>query len=98
MFVRKQRSDPEINATEMIMRISAAPAAVGERPRAQASGLVATVKSWWIAYLTRRVERVAIMQLHAMSEWELKDIGLSRSQIERAVKGEFNHWPIIRHD
>ena len=97
MFARKQGSGLEINATEMIMRISAAPAAVGERPRAQASGLAATVKSWWIAYLTRRVEKVAIMQLHAMSERDLKDIGLTRSQIEQAVKGEFDHWPFIRH-
>ena len=74
-----------------------APAAVGKRPRAQVKGLVATVKLWWIAYLTRRVERVAIMHLHAMSERELKDIGLTRSQIEQAVKGEFNHWPFIGH-
>jgi len=74
-----------------------APAAAGERLRTRANGLVTTVKLWWVAYLTRRMERVAIMQLHTMSERELRDIGLTRFQIEQAVRGEFSHWPFI-HD
>ena len=74
-----------------------APAAVGERLRTQANGLVTTVKLWWVAYLTRRMERVAIMQLHTMSERELRDIGLTRCQIEQAVKGEFSHWPFLHY-
>jgi len=74
-----------------------APAAVGERLRTHANGLITTVKLWWVAYLTRRMERVAIMQLHTMSERELRDIGLTRSQIEQAVKGEFSHWPFLHY-
>jgi|SRR5262245_62755508 len=58
------------------------------RARSRGSALVATVKKWWIAYLTRRIERVAIVQLEAMSGRELEDIGLDRSQIEPAVRGE----------
>jgi uncharacterized protein YjiS (DUF1127 family) len=72
-----------------------APAAVGER--AQAKGLVASVRIWCVAHLTRRMERVAMAQLQAMSDRELRDIGLTRSEIEQAVKGEFNHWPLIGH-
>jgi uncharacterized protein YjiS (DUF1127 family) len=74
-----------------------APAAVGERRRAQAKCLVASVRLWWVAHLTRRMERVAMVQLQAMSDRELKGIGLTRSEIEQAVKGEFKHWPLIGH-
>jgi uncharacterized protein YjiS (DUF1127 family) len=74
-----------------------APAAGGERRRAQAKGLLAAVKIWLVGHLARRMERAAIMQLQAMSERELKDIGLTRSQIERVVKGEFDPWPLIGH-
>ena len=60
------------------------------RVRSRGSVLIATVKKWWMSYLTRRIERAAIIQLHLMSERELRDIGLTRSQIERAVRGELD--------
>jgi uncharacterized protein YjiS (DUF1127 family) len=41
---------------------------------------------WWVAYTTWRIERLAIDRLEAMSDPQLKDIGLVRSQIEFAVK------------
>jgi uncharacterized protein YjiS (DUF1127 family) len=65
------------------------------RVRSQGSGLVATVKTWWKGYLVRRIEQAAIIQLHAMSDRELQDIGLARSQIEQAVRGELD--PFTRH-
>ena len=52
------------------------------------SGLLAVAKRWWVAYITWRIKRAAIAQLCSMSDRELKDIGLSRSQIECAVMGE----------
>jgi uncharacterized protein YjiS (DUF1127 family) len=52
------------------------------------SPLLATLRACWMAYLTRRIERVAIVQLEAMSDRELEDIGLTRSQIEWAVRAE----------
>ena len=61
------------------------------RVRSRGSGLIATVKAWWMSYLTRRIERAAIIQLHGMSERELQDIGLIRSQIEGAVRGELDN-------
>jgi len=60
------------------------------RARAQESGLIATVTTWWMGYLSWRTQRAAIIQLHAMSDRELHDIGLTRSGIERAVKGELD--------
>jgi uncharacterized protein YjiS (DUF1127 family) len=72
----------------MIMSTTFRMPAAGGRVRSCGSALVATVRKWWMAYLTRRLERVAIVQLEAMSDRELEDIGLTRSQIEWAVKGE----------
>src|SRR5262245_32466613 len=60
----------------------------GGRARSRGSTPVATLKAWWMAYLTRRIERVAMLQLQAMSDRQLEDIGLTRSQIEWAVRGE----------
>ena len=65
-------------------------ATVRNRTRARESGLIATVTTWWVAYLSWRTQRAAIIQLHAMSDRELHDIGLTRSGIERAVKGELD--------
>jgi uncharacterized protein YjiS (DUF1127 family) len=62
------------------------PAAEGGRART-GGALIATVKTWWMAYLTWRFEQLAIAQLEAMSERELEDIGLTHSQIEWAVRG-----------
>jgi uncharacterized protein YjiS (DUF1127 family) len=44
-----------------------------------------TMKRWWLAYMTWRIERLAISRLSAMSDRQLKDIGIQRSQIESAV-------------
>jgi uncharacterized protein YjiS (DUF1127 family) len=73
------------------------PAAEGDCSRSRGSDLIATMKTWWTAYLIRRIERAAIIQLHAMSDLELEDIGLARCQIERAVRDEFDRRPFTRH-
>ena len=46
---------------------------------------VAEVERRWSAYGRWRVEQRAAAQLHAMSDRELKDIGLIRAEIGRAV-------------
>jgi len=48
--------------------------------------LVATLKRWLAAYTTWRREQAAIDELSAMSDRELKDMGLHRSEIPAAVK------------
>ena len=60
-------------------------------------GLVAILKRRWEAYLTWRIEQAAIAQLLSMSDRELKDIGLTRSQIPGAVIGEPGARPFNRY-
>lgn len=56
-------------------------------PRPQ-SWLVAMLKAWWIAYLEWRMHQLAANQLRSMSDRELKDIGLTRTQIDAALRGD----------
>jgi len=57
------------------------------------SGFFAAVASamrrWWQRRLERRAQRTAILRLSSMSDRELRDIGIGRSQIEYAVRGNF---------
>ena len=48
----------------------------------------ATLNCWCVAYLTWRIERAAITQLESMSDRQLSDIGISRSEIMGAVRDE----------
>ena len=67
--------------------ISSAPAAAQDTAgHSWASGLAAILKCWWVAFITWRIERAAIAQLQAMSQLELHDIGLIRSNITDAVR------------
>jgi uncharacterized protein YjiS (DUF1127 family) len=69
--------------------MSSAPAAAQPTsPQARQTSLLAGMKRWWLDYLTWRAEEAAISKLWAMSDRELKDIGLTRSQIARAVRDE----------
>jgi uncharacterized protein YjiS (DUF1127 family) len=52
--------------------------------------LIARLQSWWVAYLGWRIERQATLQLEAMTDRELHDIGLRPCEIEGAVKGELS--------
>jgi uncharacterized protein YjiS (DUF1127 family) len=50
------------------------------------AGSIQALKRMWAAFVGWRIEQVAIGQLRGMSDRELKDIGLQRSQIEFAVR------------
>ena len=54
----------------------------------QPSQLIANLRSWWVAYLDWRLQRQVILQLEALSDRELQDIGLRRCEIVGVVKGE----------
>lgn len=45
------------------------------------------LKRWWLAYMDWRLQQLTIERLRCMSDRELKDIGLTRSHIELAVRG-----------
>ena len=68
--------------------ISSAPTVVQGRGHFWAFGLAATLKSWWVAYMSWRTEQAAIAQLAALSDRALKDIGLTRSEITGAVRAQ----------
>jgi uncharacterized protein YjiS (DUF1127 family) len=74
---------------EMIMSTTFGTAASAQElaPSASTSGILATAKRAWVAYMTWRIERAAIGQLSAMSDRQLKDIGLTRSEIVAAARG-----------
>lgn len=44
------------------------------------------LRSWWMAYVKWRLQQLAISQLEAMSDRELKDIAIPRAQIKFAVR------------
>ena len=84
---------------EMIMStiVSTPTPARGIAGQARIGGPAATVKRWWMAYITWRIEQAAITPLYSMSDRELKDIGLTRSQVMGAVSGEAAYRPFNRH-
>src|SRR5262249_20110309 len=41
----------------------------------------AVLRRWWMAYLNWRLEQAAIAQLAALSDRELKDVGLRRCEV-----------------
>ncbi len=45
----------------------------------------------WAAYAAARERQASIAALHALDDHALKDIGLHRSEIERAVYGANGH-------
>lgn len=76
-------------AMEMIMStISSSPAPQGITSQSLMGGVVASLKCWWMACRTWRIEQAAIDRLCSMSDRALKDIGLTRSGIPDAVKHE----------
>jgi uncharacterized protein YjiS (DUF1127 family) len=73
---------------ELIMSTIFSPPAAAQRPgrHSRTSGLAATLKRWWVAYITWRIERRAIFDLSSMTDRDLKDIGVARCEIMGAVR------------
>jgi uncharacterized protein YjiS (DUF1127 family) len=66
-------------------RTLSAPTAHPMPRRSGTSRLGIALKAWWAAYQRHRREQLTIKHLRNMSDRELKDIGIVRSQIEFAV-------------
>jgi uncharacterized protein YjiS (DUF1127 family) len=58
------------------------------RVAAGPSRLAAALRRMWLAYINWRLEEAVINQLWSMNDRDLKDIGLTRSEITSAVKGD----------
>ena len=65
--------------------VGTAAIAQGGAQLGRGNALLGAAKRAWVATMTWRIERVAIEQRSAMSEWQLKDIGLTRSEIAAAA-------------
>jgi uncharacterized protein YjiS (DUF1127 family) len=55
---------------------------------ADAVWAIHAIRRCWQAFVKWRTEQAAITELSSMNDRELKDIGLTRSEIGSAVKGE----------
>ena len=79
---------------------SAPPGAQGLAGQSWTARLVVNLKRCWAAYMTWRRQQTAINQLWSMSDIQLKDIGLTRTEIIGAVKGEMVRGRVLRryHD
>jgi uncharacterized protein YjiS (DUF1127 family) len=72
---------------EMIMSTVSIPTNYRFNARRIFQTLANTLKRCCVAYITWRMENMASAQLSAMSDRELEDIGITRSDIARAVTG-----------
>ena len=52
------------------------------------ASLLAAANRWWAGYTRWRLHKAAIAQLRSMSDRQLADIGVSRSEIEYVVSGK----------
>jgi uncharacterized protein YjiS (DUF1127 family) len=84
-FQRVAGKSMEMTMSTTISLVARTP---GVRRRSWPKGPTATLKRWWRSYLKRRMERAAASQLWSLNDRELKDIGLTRSQIMGAVTGQ----------
>jgi len=53
-----------------------------------AAAAAATAGKWWRAYALRRERNAAVRELRALDDRTLKDIGISRSEIDWVVDGQ----------
>jgi uncharacterized protein YjiS (DUF1127 family) len=51
------------------------------------------LRQWCLAYMGWRAERAAIAHLQTMSDRDLRDIGLLRTQLAQVERGTLSGWP-----
>jgi uncharacterized protein YjiS (DUF1127 family) len=71
---------------EMVMRLSRAVERRYAAVRDPLASMVAAIRKLCAAYVIWRMEQSAIAVLRSMTDRQLSDIGLSRSDITRAVR------------
>jgi uncharacterized protein YjiS (DUF1127 family) len=59
--------------------------------------IASILRRWWQTFRDWQIEQAAAAQLYSMSDYELRDIGLKRSEIDAAVKGPLAHPPRPRN-
>ena len=74
-----------------VFSTTARPQSVATQP----SEMFARLQSWWVGFLDWRIRREATLQLEALSDRQLRDIGLRRCEIGGAVRGELKRERIF---
>ena len=67
------------------LRALQAAASGGAAIRLLAKAVIAEAGNWWRTYTIRRARIAAVRELHALDDRTLRDIGVSRSEIEWVV-------------
>ena len=71
---------------------------VGQSPAPSILGSgLAIMRDRWRAFRERRAQQQTIAMLQSMSDRDLKDIGLTRAEIEPAVRGQSMRDRIVRY-
>ena len=70
------------------MSMISSTAAPGYAATRESGTIAAAVKRVYAAYIAWRMRQAALATLRSMSERELRDIGLARSEIDHAVQSE----------
>jgi uncharacterized protein YjiS (DUF1127 family) len=72
----------------IMSRLLSSTATRDESAHAHIASLLAAANCWWAGYTSWRLHKAAIAQLRSMSDRQLADIGVSRSEIGYAVRGK----------
>lgn len=69
-------------------------------PRSSAGGALPerigrVLQHWWLAYMEWRLTRLTIDLMSRMSDRQLKDLGINRSQIESVARGQRDPHPLL---
>jgi uncharacterized protein YjiS (DUF1127 family) len=80
----------------VLRALQAAPGGGAAIIRSLAKAVIAAASKWWRAYDLRRVRYAAVREAHALDDRTLRDIGVSRSEIEWVVihgrDAPWFHW------
>ena len=60
--------------------------------------IASALKHGWDVYRAWRIQEATIAYLKSLSDRELKDIGLTRAQIDCSVRGALNIRPAVSRD
>jgi uncharacterized protein YjiS (DUF1127 family) len=78
--------------------LSASPLLHGRTAQSVGRSVLQIFKRWWAAYMTWRNEQRSIAELLSMNDRDLRDIGINRCEILRAVRGDTARERISLYD
>ena len=70
----------------------------GRATQSVSRSVVRVLQRWWAAYTAWRLDRRAIADLLSMSDRDLRDIGINRCEILRAVRGDTARERVSMYD